>query len=163
MSSRATNDGALTIDVTFKLGTNLDMAQVLVQNRVAIAQPKLPDEVRRQGVVVKKRSPNILLVVNIISPDKRYNQLFLSNFAALQVKDELARIDGVGDVSSLGSRDYSMRVWLDPLKLASRGMTVGDVVSAIREQNLQVAAGRIGQPPLTILPISNSSSTPRDG
>jgi multidrug efflux pump len=147
MSSRATNDGALTIDVTFKLGTNLDMAQVLVQNRVAIAQPKLPDEVRRQGVVVKKRSPNILLVVNIISPDRRYDQLFLSNYAALQVKDELARIDGVGDVSTLGSRDYSMRVWLDPLRLASREMTVGDVVAAIREQNLQVAAGRIGQPP----------------
>ncbi|MBY0587309.1 efflux RND transporter permease subunit [bacterium] len=147
MSSRATNDGALTIDVTFKLGTNLDMAQVLVQNRVAIAQPKLPDEVRRQGVTVKKRSPNILLVVNIISPNKRYDQLFLNNFAALQVKDELARIDGVGDVTSLGARDYSMRVWLDPLRLSSRGMTVGDVLSAIREQNLQVAAGRIGQPP----------------
>src|SRR3954452_13389029 len=148
MSSRCTNDGQMTLDVTFKLGTNLDMAQVLVQNRVSVAQAKLPDEVKRQGVTTKKKSPSILLCVNIISPDARYDQLYLANYATLNVKDDLARIKGVGDVTFLGPRDYSMRVWLDPNRLASMGMTSGDVIKAIQEQNIQVAAGRIGQPPV---------------
>ena len=148
MSSRCTNDGQMYLDVTFEVGTNLDMAQVLVQNRVSIAEAKLPEEVKRQGVTTKKKSPAILLCVNLISPDASYDQLYLSNFALMNIKDDLARLKGVGDVAFLGPRDYSMRVWLDPNKLAFRGMTVGEVVKAIREQNIQVAAGRIGQPPV---------------
>src|SRR5262245_11170545 len=148
MSSRCTNDGQMTMDVTFELGTNLDQAQVFVQNRVSIAEAKLPEEVKRQGVTTKKKSPSILLCVNLISPDRRYDQLYLSNFATINIKDNLARIKGVGDVSFLGPRDYSMRVWLDPKKLAARDMTAGDVIKAIKEQNVQVAAGRLGQPPL---------------
>jgi len=157
MSSRCTNDGQMTLDITFKLGTSLDMAQVLVQNRVAIAQAKLPDEVKRQGVTTKKKSPSILLCVNLISEKEtdpatgkeryKYDQLHLSNYATIQIKDALARIPGVGDVQFLGPRDYSMRIWLDPQKLASRSMNAGDVTSAIRKQNKQVAAGRLGQPP----------------
>jgi multidrug efflux pump len=148
MSSRCTNDGQMYLDVTFEVGTNLDMAQVLVQNRVSIAEAKLPEEVKRQGVTTKKKSPAILLCVNLVSPTGQFDQLYLSNFALTNVKDDLARIKGVGDVSFLGPRDYSMRIWLDPTKLAARNMTVGDVVKAIREQNIQVAAGRIGQPPV---------------
>jgi multidrug efflux pump subunit AcrB len=148
MFSRSTNDGQLTIDVTFELGTDLDAAQVLVQNRVAIAEAKLPEEVKRLGISTKKKSPSILLVVNLVSPDGRYDQLYLSNFATLNIKDDLARVKGVGDVTFLGARDYSMRVWLDPTKLASRQMTASDVINAIKEQNVQVAAGRIGQPPV---------------
>ena len=148
MFSRSTNDGQLTIDVTFELGTDLDAAQVLVQNRVAIAEAKLPEEVKRLGISTKKKSPSILLVVNLVSPDGRYNQLYLSNFATLNIKDDLARVKGVGDVAFLGARDYSMRVWLDPTKLASRQMTASDIIRAIKEQNVQVAAGRIGQPPV---------------
>lgn len=147
MSSRCTNDGQMTLDITFKLGTDLNMAQVLVQNRVAIAEAKLPEEVKRLGVTTKKKSPSILLCVNLISPKGTFDQLYLSNFAILQVKDALARVEGVSDVSFLGSRDYSMRVWLDPERLSSRQMTAGDVVSALQEQNVQVAAGRLGQPP----------------
>src|SRR6516164_5577329 len=131
MSSRCTNDGQLTLDVTFELGTNLDLAQVFVQNRVAIAEAKLPEEVKRQGVTTKKKSPSILLCVNLISPDERYDQLYLSNFATVNVKDELSRIKGVGDVTFLGPRDYSMRIWMDPNKLAARDMTAGDVIKAI--------------------------------
>jgi multidrug efflux pump len=148
MSSRCTNDGQMTMDVTFELGTNLDLAQVFVQNRVAIAEAKLPEEVKRQGVTTKKKSPSILLCVNLISPDGRYNQLYLSNFATINVKDSLSRIKGVGDVTFLGPRDYSMRVWLDPKKLAGREMTASDVTKAIKEQNVQVAAGRLGQSPI---------------
>jgi multidrug efflux pump len=147
MSSRCTNDGQMYLDVTFEVGTNLDMAQVLVQNRVSIAQAKLPDEVKRQGVTTKKKSPAILLCVNLISPDASYDQLYLSNYALMYIKDDLARLKGVGDVAFLGPRDYSMRIWLDPNKLSFRNMTVNDVIQAIREQNIQVAAGRIGQPP----------------
>jgi len=147
LSSKSSNDGLASIDVTFKLGTDIDQAQVLTQNRVAIAEAKLPEEVRRQGVTTKKKSPSILLCVNLLSPDGRYDQLYLSNYALIQVKDALARIDGVGDVAFLGSRDYSMRVWLDPDKLASRGLSATDAVRALREQNVQVAAGRLGQPP----------------
>jgi multidrug efflux pump len=147
MLSKSGNDGSMTLDVTFRTGTNLDFAQVLTQNRVAIAEAKLPEEVKRQGVTVKKKSPMILLCVNLLSPDGRYDQLYLSNYATIQVKDTLARLPGVGDVSFLGARDYSMRVWLDPTQLAARSMTASDVVNALREQNVQVAAGRIGQPP----------------
>src|SRR3954452_22734239 len=148
MTSQCTNDGQLNLNVTFELGTNLDMAQVLVQNRVAIATASLPEEVKRIGVTTKKKSPSILLCVNIISPDGRYDQLYLNNFATISVKDDLARITGVGDVAFLGPRDYSMRVWLDPNRLASLQMTTSDVIKAIQEQNVQVAAGRIGQPPV---------------
>src|SRR5947209_18041552 len=138
MSSKSTNDGQVYIDVTFKLGTNLNMAQVLVQNRVAIAEAKLPEDVKRQGVTTKKKSPSILLCVNLISPDKSRDQLFLSNYATIQVKDPLARLAGVGDVTFLGARDYAMRVWLDPEQLAARDLTAGDVTKALQEQNVQV-------------------------
>jgi multidrug efflux pump len=148
MSSQCTNDGQMNLNVTFELGTNLDMAQVLVQNRVAIATASLPEEVKRIGVTTKKKSPSILLCVNVISPDGRYDQLYLNNFATLSVKDDLSRISGVGDVAFLGPRDYSLRVWLDPQRLASLQMTTSDIIKAIQEQNLQVAAGRIGQPPV---------------
>jgi multidrug efflux pump len=157
MSSRCTNDGQMLLDVTFQLGTNLDMAQVLVQNRVKIAEAKLPEDVKRQGVTTKKKSPSILLCVNLISAKEtdpvtkkerfKFDQLYLSNYATNYVKDEVARVKGVGDVTFLGPRDFSMRIWLDPQKLASRNMTAGDVTRAIREQNVQVAAGRLGQPP----------------
>jgi multidrug efflux pump len=147
MLSKSTNDGQLYLDVTFKLGTNIDDAQVLTQNRVSIAEAKLPEEVKRQGVTTKKKSPSILLAVNLISPDDSRDALYLSNYATIQVKDALARLPGVGDVSILGARDYSMRVWLDPEKLSSRNMVASDVVNALHEQNVQVAAGRIGQPP----------------
>ncbi len=148
MSSQCTNDGTYNLTVTFQVGTNLDMAQVLVQNRVAIAQPQLPDVVKATGVTTKKKSPAILLVVNLVSPDERYNQLYLSNYATIQVKDELARLDGVGDVTLLGQQDYSMRVWLDPQKMSSRDLTATDIINAVKEQNVQVAAGQIGQPPV---------------
>ena len=147
MFSKSTNDGQMYLDVTFNVGTDLNMAQVLVQNRVAIAEAKLPEEAKRQGVTTKKKSPAILLCVNLISPDDRYDQLYLSNYATIQVKDALARLPGIGDVSFLGARDYSMRIWLDPAKLASQNLTASDVTKALREQNVQVAAGRLGQPP----------------
>ncbi|NBP89099.1 MAG: efflux RND transporter permease subunit, partial [Planctomycetia bacterium] len=147
IASKSTGDGQAVIDVTFKLGTDIDLAQVLTQNRVAIAEAKLPEEVKRQGVMTKKKSPSILLCVNLFSPDGRYDQLYLSNYALIQVKDALARLDGVGDVAFLGARDYAMRIWLDPDKLATRSLSAGDVVKALREQNVQVPAGRLGQPP----------------
>ncbi len=148
MFSKSTNDGQMYLDVTFNVGTDLNMAQVLTQNRVAIAEAKLPEEVKRQGVTTKKKSPSILMCVNLISPDKRYDQLYLSNYATIQVKDALARLEGIGDVTFLGARDYSLRVWLDPERLASRNLTASDVTKALREQNVQVAAGRLGQPPV---------------
>jgi len=147
MSSQCTNDGQMVLTITFRLGTNLDTAQVLVQNRVAIAEPKLPEDVRRLGINTRKQSPDLTMVVHLISPDKSYNQLYLSNYAYLQVKDALTRVYGVGDVKIFGARDYSMRVWLDPEKVASRNLTASDVVNAIREQNVQVAAGILGLPP----------------
>ncbi len=150
LSSKSTGDGQASIDVTFKLGTDIDQAQVLTQNRVSVALAKLPEEARRQGVTTRKKSPSILLCVNLFSPGERLDQLFISNFALLQLKDALARIEGVGDVQFLGARDYALRVWLDPAKLASRGLSATDVVRALREQNVQVAAGRIGQPPATL-------------
>ena len=147
MSSQSTNSGNMALTITFKPGTNLDKAQVLVQNRVALAEPKLPEEVRRQGISVKKRSPDLSLVVNLISPDKRYDSVYLSNYALLQIKDTLARLPGVGDILVFGARDYSMRLWLNPEQAAARNLTAGDIVNAIREQNIQVAAGVVGQQP----------------
>jgi hydrophobe/amphiphile efflux-1 (HAE1) family protein len=154
MSSNSNNDGSYTLDVTFELGTNVNMAQMLVQNRVAIAEPTLPDVTRAIGVTVKKRSPDILLVINLTSDDNPetgrpyYDQLYMSNYATIQLKDALARLEGVGDVTIIGQQDYSMRVWLDPDKLQSRNLTAGDVIRVLREQNVQVAAGQIGQPPV---------------
>ena len=147
MSSQSANDGSYNLTVTFKVGTNLNMAQVLVQNRVALASPVLPDVVKQVGVTVKKRSPDLMFIVNLVAPDGRYDQLYLSNYAMIQVRDALARIEGVGDVIVFGQRDYSMRVWLDPDRLTSTGISAGDVVSALREQNVQVAAGQLGQQP----------------
>src|SRR5213594_827191 len=148
MSSTSTSDGVMSLTITFKLGTDLNTAQVLVQNRVSIALPKLPEEVRRLGVTTTKRSSDLTMVAHLVSPDSSRDELYLGNYAFLQVKDQLARIPGVGDVTLFGARDYSMRIWLDPEKLAARNMTAGDVVRTIREQNLQVAAGTIGQPPV---------------
>ena len=147
MSSQSTIDGRLTLTVTFALGTDLDNAQVQVQNRVTRTMPTLPTEVQRLGVTVDKASPDLTMVVHLTSPDQRYDMLYLSNYAALNVKDELARLDGVGDVQLFGMGNYSLRVWLDPNKVASRGLTASDVVNAIREQNRQVAAGALGAPP----------------
>src|SRR5512135_3834483 len=128
MSSQCTNDGNYTLTVTFKPGVDLNMAQVLVQNRESLAEPILPDLVRRRGVSVKKKSPSILMIVNLYSPDGRRDNLYLSNYATIQLRDELARLPGVGDITYLGQRDYSMRVWLDPGKMAFRNLTSTDVV-----------------------------------
>ena len=147
MSSQSTADGRLTLTITFALGTDLDNAQVQVQNRVTRTQPSLPSEVQRLGVTVDKASPDLTMVVHLTSPDNRYDMLYLSNYAALNVKDELARLDGIGDVQLFGLGNYSLRVWLDPNKVASRNLTATDVVNAIREQNRQVAAGSLGAPP----------------
>ncbi|HWL92940.1 MAG TPA: multidrug efflux RND transporter permease subunit [Phycisphaerae bacterium] len=148
ISSQSTNDGRVSITVTFQLGTNLDVAQVQVQNRVAIAEPQLPEDVRRLGVTVKKSSPDLTLAVTLFSPDNSRDTLYLSNYVTLQIKDELARLPGVGDLNLFGARDYSMRLWLDPERLSSRNLTVGDLVQAVREQNIQVAAGVVGAAPL---------------
>src|ERR1700691_2339618 len=147
MFSQATPDGVMSLTVTFKLGTDVDKAQVQVQNRVSQVLSKLPDEVRQLGVTTTKSSPDITLAVFVYSPNGRYDQTYLANFVALRIKDDLARLDGVGDVQRFGGGDYSMRVWLDPEKVADRGLTTGDVVNAIREQNVQVAAGQLGAPP----------------
>ena len=147
-SSQATADGVMTLTITFALSTDVDKAQVQVQNRVSQALPKLPDVVQRLGVVTNKASPDLTMVVHLVSPDNRYDTLYLSNYALLRVKDELARLDGVGDVQVFGAGQFSMRIWLDPERVASRGLTADDVVRAIREQNIQVAAGQLGAPPL---------------
>lgn len=147
MSSQSTADGKITLTITFALGTDLDNAQVQVQNRVTRTEPKLPEEVTRIGITVDKASPDLTMVVHLTSPDKRYDMLYLSNYAILNIKDELARLGGVGDVQLFGMGDYSLRVWLDPNKTASRNLTATDVVNAIREQNRQVAAGALGAPP----------------
>ncbi len=148
MTSQSTSDGAMALVVTFKLGTNLDTAQVLVQNRVSIALPRLPEEVRALGVTVTKQSPDLMMVIHLYSPDDTRDLLYISNYATLHVRDVLSRIDGVGNVTIFGARDYSMRVWLDPEKLAVRDLTAGDVLTALRGQNVQVAAGVINQPPV---------------
>jgi len=147
MSSTSTSDGSLYLTVTFKQGADIDRAQVQVQNRVAQATPRLPEEVRSLGVTTLKSSPNLTMVVHLFSPDGRYDGQYLRNYATLNVRDVLARIEGAGDVQLFGGGDYAMRVWLDPSKLAARNLTAGDVISAIREQNVQVAAGAIGAPP----------------
>jgi hydrophobe/amphiphile efflux-1 (HAE1) family protein len=148
MVSQSTSDGKLSLTITFKLGTDLDIAQVLVQNRVAIATPQLPDAVARQGITVKKNSPDMLLVIHLSSPDGSRDQLYMSNYATLQIKDVLARLEGVGDVNIFGARDYAMRIWLDPTKIAARNLTAGDVVAAVRAQNIQVSSGVLDQPPV---------------
>jgi hydrophobe/amphiphile efflux-1 (HAE1) family protein len=147
MFSQATSDGVMTLTVTFKLGTNPDDAQVQVQNRVSQALPKLPEEVRRLGVTTIKSSPDLTMVVHLLSPDNRFDDIYVRNYATLQVRDVLTRLPGVGQVQLFGSGDYAMRIWLDPNKVASRGLTAGDVVAAIREQNVQVASGAVGQQP----------------
>src|SRR5467141_2132411 len=147
MSSQSTADGAMTLTVTFALGTNLDIAQVLVQNRVAIANPQLPQTVRALGVTVQKQSPDLMMVVHLLSPKGTYNQAYISNYAFLQVRDVLSRLLGVGNVTVFGAREYSMRIWLDPDRMYSRGLTTDDIVSAIQAQNIQVAAGRLGAEP----------------
>src|SRR6266436_736039 len=147
MFSQATSDGVMTLTVTFKLGTDIDKAQVQVQNRVSQGLPKLPEEVRRFGVTTTKQSPDLTMVVHLFSPNGRYDEVYLRNYANLQVKDVLARIPGAGDVQLFGSGDYAMRVWLDPNKVAAKGLTASDVVNAIREQNVQIAAGAVGQQP----------------
>src|SRR5882724_1222627 len=148
MFSQSTGDGVMSLTIRFKLGTDVDKAQVQVQNRVAQALPKLPEEVRRLGVTTKKQSPDLTMVVHLFSPDGRYNDVYLRNYATLQVKDVLARIPGAGDVEVFGSGDYAMRVWLNPDKIAARNLTASDVLAAVREQNVQVAAGAIGQQPV---------------
>ena len=147
MSSQSSTDGRMTLTVTFAQGIDADMAQIQVQNRVSRALPRLPEEVQRQGVVTQKTSPDILMVVHLLSPDKRYDPLYISNYAYLQVRDELSRIPGISDVLVWGAGEYSMRLWLDPNLIAARGLTAGDVIAAVREQNVQVAAGSVGQAP----------------
>ncbi|HWW00819.1 MAG TPA: multidrug efflux RND transporter permease subunit [Candidatus Acidoferrum sp.] len=149
MFSQATPDGVMTLTITFKLGTDVDKAQVQVQNRVSQVLAKLPEEVRQLGVTTTKQSPDLTMVVHLFSPNGRYDEVYLRNYATLQVKDVLARIPGAGDVQLFGSGDYAMRVWLDPDKIAARNLTASDVVSALREQNVQIAAGTIGEPPVS--------------
>src|SRR3974390_1912896 len=149
MFSQATPDGVMTLTVTFRLGIDVDKAQVLVQNRVSQVLPKLPEDVRRLGVTTTKQSPDLTMVVHLFSPNGRYDEVYLRNYATLQVRDVLARIPGAGDVQVFGSGDYAMRIWLDPDQLAARSLTAREVVGALREQNVQVAAGAIGQQPVS--------------
>lgn len=148
MSSASSSDGSYSLTLTFDIGTALDNAQVLVQNRVALAEPFLPEEVQRQGITVSKQSTNIILVLALVAPEGQYDSLFLSNYATLRLRDALSRIEGVGNVTVFGTAEYSMRIWLDPEKMQARRLTTQDVVAAVREQNVQVAAGQIGQPPI---------------
>ena len=147
MSSQCGNDGSYTLSVTFQVGVDLNTALVMVQNRVTLAMPLLPTSVQNQGITIRKKTPDILMIVNFISPDGRYDDLYLSNYALINVKDELLRVEGVSDLRILGERDYSIRAWLDPQRLAARGMTASDVANAVRQQNLETAAGQVGQPP----------------
>src|SRR6201988_5221263 len=149
--SQSTGNGVVAISVVFKPGTNIDQAQVLVQNRVAVALPRLPEEVQRIGVTVKKSSPDLMLVIHLISPDGSLDQQYISNYATINIRDVIARIDGVGDTIVFGARDYAMRIWLDPAKVQSRGLTASDVVAGLRAANVQVEAGAINQPPATSL------------
>ncbi|MCF5934785.1 efflux RND transporter permease subunit, partial [Xanthomonas perforans] len=148
MKSVAGSDGVLVVTVTFKPGTDPDQAQVQVQNRVSQAQARLPEDVRRQGVTTQKQSPTLTMVVHLTSPKGKYNSLYLSNYATLKVKDELSRLPGVGQIQIFGAGDYAMRIWLNPDKVAARGLTASDVVAAIREQNVQVSAGQLGAEPM---------------
>src|SRR5262249_32317912 len=159
MVSQSNNDGSYTLTVTFKPGVNLNFAQVLVQNRINLALPLLPEEVTQAGVTTRKRNPDILMVVAIYSPKGRYDQLYLSNFATIKVKDELARVDGVGDCQQFGQQDYSMRVWVNPDKLSTLNMAASDVANALREQNRQFAAGHFRQPPAEDLARESTITT----
>src|SRR4051794_12924609 len=147
MSSQMGNDGSYTLTVTFDLDTDLNTALVMVQNRVALAMPQLPTAAQNQGITIRKKTPDILMIINFFSPDGRYDDIYLSNFATIHVRDELLRVEGVSDVNYLGQRDYSMRIWLDPQNLAAHQMTAMDVANAIRSQNLDAPVGQIGQPP----------------
>src|SRR4029453_6689444 len=143
----STGDGSMSLTITFRLGIDLDLAQVLVQNRVSIAEPRFPEEVRRLGITTTKSSPDLMMVVHMLSPDNTYDQLYVSNSARARVRDILLRLDGVGDLIIFGEREYSLRIWLDPEKLSALGMTAGDVVQSLRDQNVQVSGGSIGAPP----------------
>src|SRR4051794_2767843 len=147
MSSYSTSDGNMALTITFKLGTNLDQANVLVQNRVSVALPRLPPEVRTLGVVTRKSSPDLMMVVHLLSPNEAFDQLYISNYALLRIRDQLLRLDGVGDITVFGAREYSLRVWLDPDKLSAYALSSTDVVNALQEQNVQVAGGALGAPP----------------
>jgi len=147
MNNKCSDDGTMELTITFQVGTDIDMATVLVQNRVAVALPKLPDEVKREGVTTKKQSTNMVLMVNLRSPNESYDEIYLSNYMSKNIRDELARVDGVGEARVFGAKDYGMRIWLDPHLMKARRLTTSDVVSAIREQNVQVAAGQIGAAP----------------
>ena len=149
MSSQMGNDGSYSLTVTFDIGVDLNTALVMVQNRVALAMPQLPSQVQNQGITIRKRTPDILMIVNFFAdPDKpEYDDIYLSNYATINVKDELLRVDGISDISYQGERDYSIRAWLDPQKLSYRNMTAIDVANAIRDQNIDAPAGQIGQPP----------------
>ena len=156
INSQSTGDGRLSINVVFKPGVDVDQAQVNVQNRVAVAQPRLPQDVQRLGVVVRKASPDLMMVVHMTSPDGSRDQQYISNYATLNVKDVLGRVDGVGNVQVFGARDYSMRVWLDPARVAGHNLTASEVIAALRAANLQVAAGSINQ----LTPVASMSRLP---
>src|SRR5260370_36344382 len=147
MSSQMGTDGSYTLTVTFDVRVDLNAALVMVQNPLALAMPQLPTAVQNQGITIRKRTPDILMVVSFFSPDGRYDDIYLSNFATIFVKDELLRVSGVSDVGYLGQRDYSIRAWLDPQKMAALNLTATDVANAIRNQNLDAPAGQAGQPP----------------
>ena len=144
MSSKSSNDGSYNLTVTFEIGVDGDQAQVNVQNRVAITTPRLPEEVNRQGVTTKKQSTSMLLIVGVYSPNGTYDDLFLSNYTSINIRDSLARVPGVSNVSILGARDYGMRIWLQPDRLTGFGLTANDVIQSIQEQNIQVSPGTIG-------------------
>src|SRR5947209_5869704 len=162
MVSQSNNDGSYTLTVTFKPGVNLNFAQVLVQNRINLALPLLPDVVKQAGVTTRKRNPDILLVLGVFSPNGRYDGIYLSNFVTIKLKDEIARVDGVGDVNQFGQQDFSMRIWVDPERLAELNLTASDVANAVREQNRQVAAGHFGQQPLTRLTLPSAPTAGRE-
>jgi multidrug efflux pump subunit AcrB len=162
MQSQSTQDGRLNLTITFKIGTDLDKAQVLVQNRVALAEPRLPEVVRRVGVSVRNNSPDFLLVVQLISPDNSRDQLYLSNYAAQQIVPVLERLSGVGDVQIIAEREYAMRVWLDPDKVSEMGLSAADVVAALSAQNVQVAGGNLARPPFRQTVRFRSRSRSRD-
>src|ERR1700730_14152760 len=148
MSSTSGSDGSYSLSVTFEVGTDLNTALVMVQNRVTLAMPLLPSSVQNQGITIRKKTPDMLMIISLYTTDPNYTNIDLSNFALINLKDELLRVDGVSDINIMGEKDFSIRVWLDPQKLATRNLTAIDVASAIRSQNIQVAAGQIGQPPV---------------
>src|SRR5437762_176866 len=160
MSSQCTNDGTYTLTVTFQPGSDLNISQVLVQNRESLAEPILPDLVKRRGISVKKKSPNVLMIVNLFATNNNRTNLELSNYATIQIRDELSRLPGVGDITYLGQRDYSMRLWLDPTKLSAYGLNAQDIIKAVQAQNIQVAAGQIGQPPTPTGQVTQYIITP---